>query len=123
MPVETMPIFPSWDFDATASFYGALGFREDQRFPDSYLILSHPVGIEIHFLHCTPFPAVDNDHGAYVRFASAAESDELHRAWSNADIGHGELTAPANMPYGLREFALVDPMHNRIRVGGFITNT
>ena len=123
MTVEVMPIFPSWDFEATASFYGALGFQEGERFPDSYLVLTHPAGIELHFRHCPPFPVVDNDHGAYVRFDTSSECDDLHRDWSTADIGHGKLTSPADMSTGLREFTLVDPMRNRIRVGGLIESS
>ena len=43
-PPATIPIFSAPDFDATARFYGALGFVERGRWGD-YLILVHPIGI------------------------------------------------------------------------------
>ncbi len=117
---DVMPILPSWDFDVTSAFYRKLGFDEGARFPDSYLIMDHPAGIELHFFQSPEFPAERNDHGAYVRFATAAEADALHEAWGSKDVRAGRLFEPADTDYGLREFALLDPMRNLLRVGGFL---
>lgn len=116
-----MPILPSWDFDATSEFFARIGFAEDRRFDDEYLILIHPVGIEIHFFHCTPFPAANNDHATYIRFSTADEAERLHAEWAAADLGHGKLTEPRDTSYGLREFSVSDPMHNLLRVGGLLS--
>ena len=115
-----MPILPSWDFDATSEFYQRLGFIEGARFPGNYLIMDHPKGIELHFFMSPEFPVEKNDHGTYIRFETAAEADALHETWAASDIGDGKLHRPHDMDYGLREFALLDPMRNLLRVGGFL---
>jgi hypothetical protein len=118
--VETIPILPSRDFDETAEFFARLGFEEGGRWPESYLILEHPTGIELHFFWSKKLTARSNDHGAYVRFATADEVDALHATWAAADLGAGKITQPENTDYGLREFALLDPVQNLLRVGGFL---
>jgi hypothetical protein len=120
MPPETLPILPSWDFDRTALFYAKLGFREEGRWPSEYLIVRHSLGIELHFFSTVEFPIEHNHHGVYVRFETAAASDALYEAWSGALVDH--LSAPADTDYRLREFSLIDPMGNLLRIGGFITD-
>jgi hypothetical protein len=120
MTVETIPILPSKDFDDTAGFFHRLGFEETGRWPESYLILEHPVGIELHFFWSRKLAPRSNDHGAYVRFSSAEEVDALHAAWNGIDLGDARITQPENTDYGLREFALLDPFRNLLRLGGFL---
>jgi uncharacterized glyoxalase superfamily protein PhnB len=120
MPPETLPILPSWDFDHTARYYAALGFQEEGRWPGEHLIVRHSLGIELHFFSTAEFPTVHNHHGVYVRFETAAECDALHQAWSKAGVDH--LSAPADTDYRLREFSIIDPMGNLLRIGGFITD-
>ena len=121
MSVETIPILPSWDFDQTVGFFAPLGFVEQGRWPDSYLILRHDKGIELHFFASRRFKPKTNDHGTYVRFPTAGDVDALHTSWSRVDLAEGVLTDPEDADYGLREFALLDPMRNLLRVGGFIS--
>lgn len=117
-----MPILPSWNFDQTSAFYARLGFVEEGRWPDSYLILGHPDGIELHFFHSTEFDPVTNDHGAYIRYGSADRIDELFARWDTVELDDGAaLHPPSDMDYGLREFALLDPMRNLLRIGGFLS--
>jgi hypothetical protein len=120
MGVETIPILPSRDFDETIGFYALLGFGESGRWPDSYLIVAHPIGIELHFFWHPRLSPQSNDHGAYVRFGTAAEIDALHAEWATVDLGGGTLTTPSDTDFGLREFALLDPMRNLLRIGGFL---
>jgi hypothetical protein len=120
MRPETLPILPSWDFDQTTGFYSRLGFREEGRWPGEYLILRHPLGIELHFFSTIEFPTEHNHHGVYVRFETATESDRLHDSWSRTRVDH--LSMPADTDYRLREFSLIDPMGNLLRIGGFITD-
>ena len=122
MTAETIPILPSRDFDETASFWALLGFEESGRWPESYLILNHHSGIELHFFWSQRLSVRTNDHGAYVRFDSADAIDEMYAEWAALDLGDGKITAPTDMDYGLREFAVLDPMRNLMRVGGFLPN-
>lgn len=119
MTVETIPILPSRDFDETSAFWALLGFEEGGRWPESYLILLHRAGIELHFFHSKHLRARSNDHGAYVRFSTAQAVDDLHAGWAAVELGDGRITTPEDMDYGLREFAVLDPMRNLLRVGGF----
>ncbi len=121
MTAETIPILPSRDFDETTAFWALLGFEESGRWPESYLILDHPSGIELHFYWSRQLSAETNDHGAYARFDTAQAVDDLHSVWAAMDLGEGRITDPQDMDYGLREFALLDPMRNLLRVGGFLS--
>lgn len=116
-PPATIPIFSAPDFDAAARFYGALGFVETGRWGD-YLILVHPLGIELHFV---PEHGHDADHhhrgACYVRFDTAEGARSLHDAWAAA-APDARLTAPKPKPYGLLEFDLSDPFGNVLSIGG-----
>lgn len=120
MTAVTIPILPSNDFNETSRFFGALGFGEVGRWPAAYLILEHRAGIELHFFSSPRLEAASNDHGAYVRFPTAAEVDDLYAGWVGIDLSPGRLTDPSDTDYGLREFALLDSMLNLIRVGGHL---
>ncbi len=121
MTVETIPILPSRNFDETLAFWSLLGFEEAGRWPESYLILHHATGVELHFFWSKRLSVRTNDHGAYVRFDTARAVDDLYALWAALDLGDGRITAPDDMDYGLREFAVLDPMRNLVRVGGFLT--
>lgn len=81
--------------------------------------MRHPVGIELHFFSTEAFPTSHNHHGVYVRFETAADSDALFESWSRTPLDPHHLSAPQDTDYGLREFALTDPMGNLLRIGGF----
>lgn len=120
MTADVMPILPSWHFDETASFYGRLGFVERGRWDGQYLIIDSDLGIELHFFASKRFKASKNDHGAYIRFPTSSEVNAIHDQWARVDLGEGELTTPSDTDYGLREFALHDPMRNLLRIGGAV---
>jgi hypothetical protein len=108
-PPATIPIFSAPDFDTAARFYGALGFVETGRWGD-YLILVHPLGIELHF---DPEHGHDADHhhtgACYVRFDTAEGARSLHDAWAAAGSGcSADRAGPT--PYGLLEFTC--PTHS-----------
>jgi len=121
-----IPIFPSGGFDATAAFWGHIGFVETARFGDDYLILQHEIGMELHFYSSDVKPRT-NDHGAYVRFDSLDELDALYTRWngrcntpafSRVAGKIGRLHNAVDTDYGLREFALIDHDGNLLRLGG-----
>jgi catechol 2,3-dioxygenase-like lactoylglutathione lyase family enzyme len=111
----TIPVFPVRDIQRTADFYGPLGFAEDDRAPD-YLIVVHPVGIELHFHLEGRWGVGGSAHSgaAYVRFDTAAEARDLYQAWGAV----AEVSELHETHYGLLEFGLVDPFGNTIDVGG-----
>src|SRR5262245_38578204 len=100
----TIPVLPTTDIELAASFYGKLGFEEDDRAAD-YLIVIHPLGIALH-LHLEGRWGVggpNHSGAAYIRFDTEAEARELHRAWA-AVVPVSDLHATH---YGLLEFGLV----------------
>lgn len=124
-----IPIFPSSDFDRTAAYYEMLGFIEETRYGMNYLIIKHPVGLELHFYGAGKVKSKTNDHAAYFRFASVGLIDSLHTIWEAAAVSStfaaiagkaGRVLAPMDTDYGLREFALLDPDGNLLRLGGTI---
>jgi len=130
MELTQIPIFPSSGFDATVAFYRHLGFREASRFEGEYLIVEHDLGIELHFFAGSVKPRT-NDHGAYIRFSSATQLDDLYGRWNGlantpafARLAGkiGRLGAPVDTDYGLREFALIDHDGNLLRFGGSLAS-
>lgn len=129
-PVQ-IPVFPSSNFDRTAAFYSVLGFSESNRYGDRYLIIGHDFGFELHFFKAGRVKATRNDHASYLRFTRAEASDALYANWAAAvnttDFAFlagkaGRLVAPIDTDYGLREFALLDPDGNLLRIGGVIAS-
>lgn len=129
-PVQ-LPIFPSSDFDSTAAFYELLSFSEVTRFGSNYLILEHPVGIELHFYGAGRVRTRANDHAVYIRFETGSEAETLHASWAKAVESEafaevagktGRLLTPTDTDYGLREFALLDNDGNLLRIGGSIVS-
>lgn len=118
MGAVMIPILPSADFDATAAFYGAIGFEERGRWPGEYLILHGPAGIELHFWMNTALDPLTNAASCYVRFDAAAEAQAIYDAWAACKLAGGRLHPPRATDYNMLEFALVDGHGNLLRVGG-----
>ena len=116
--VTVAPILPARDFETTARFYGKLGFAVVSQYqpPDAYLILRRGE-VELHF-----FPHFDLDPaasyaGCYIRvpdvdawFALAQEAELPH-------AGIPRLVALRDRPWGMREFAVIDPNGSLLRIG------
>ena len=117
MADKVIPILPSGSLDQTVDFYGRLGFQIAARYekPDEYLIVRRG-DVELHFF---PWPEIDpwsSIAGCYLRVDDASE---WYDAWADLgipDSGIPRLTNPTNRD-GVREFALVDPDGNLLRVG------
>ena len=112
------PILPSRDLDATAAFYGRLGFEVAGRYPapDDYLILRGH-GLELHFFAFPEHETARSYAGAYVRLA---EVDGLHARFGRAGLprsGIPRLVPPEDKPWGMREFVVVDPDGSLLRIG------
>jgi catechol 2,3-dioxygenase-like lactoylglutathione lyase family enzyme len=115
MDEYAVPILPSRDLDETLSFYERLGFElrgaPIERF--RYLIIGRG---------SVDAPEVDpltTDFSCYVH---ARDADALYSEWERIGVRSDRKTGSRLMPpwdtdYGLREFALVDPSGNLIRIG------
>jgi catechol 2,3-dioxygenase-like lactoylglutathione lyase family enzyme len=114
------PILPSRDLDETLAFYLRLGF-EDRGGPHeewNYLILGRG-GIELQFYGDPDVDPLTTSASCYLRVPDA---DALHAEWHGAGVARDRATGsrlepPEDTDYGMREFALVDPSGNLVRVG------
>jgi catechol 2,3-dioxygenase-like lactoylglutathione lyase family enzyme len=117
---HAIPVLPARDLAATLAFYERLGFVEQGSPWQTYRYLI--VVREPHELHFYEDPGVDplrTSAGCYLRVADA---DALHAEWAQVGIRRdpatgSRLVAPTTTDYGMREFALVDPNGNLLRVG------
>ncbi len=110
---QAIPILPARSLDETLAFYGRLGFAVAfrQTAPDAYAILRRD-GIELHFWGFATLDPARNYAGAYLRVADARALFEEFRAKRIERLGE-----PEDKPWGMREFALIDPNGNLLRIG------
>ncbi len=107
---EAIPILPSLNLDETAGFYARLGFVEDSRWPDEYLIVCRDDG-EIHFWACDD-PELSKNSSCYVYVEDAAA---LYAEYLTEGIE--QMKAPEQTDYDILEFSVMDPHGNLIRIG------
>jgi catechol 2,3-dioxygenase-like lactoylglutathione lyase family enzyme len=114
------PILPARDLAATLAFYERLGFAPWGAHWEVYRYLIVRRGsIELHFFEQPDVDPLTTNFSCYLRVGDA---DALHAEWvrvgvqTDPDTG-SRLQAPVDTDYGMREFALVDPSGNLLRVG------
>jgi catechol 2,3-dioxygenase-like lactoylglutathione lyase family enzyme len=113
-----IPILPAHDLDAVIAFYQRLGFDLElhETGYGGYAILTRG-GAELHFAAVPGLDPAANVSGCYLR---VADVDGTHAAFATAGLpasGIPRLEPPADRPWDMREFALIDPAGNLIRVG------
>jgi catechol 2,3-dioxygenase-like lactoylglutathione lyase family enzyme len=118
-PDIAIPILPARDLAETRRFYEALGFRATGWWPEEfggYAILRRG-DLTMHFFAYEELSPSANYAQCYWRVQNV---DALHAACQAAELpssGIPRLDAVADKPWGMREFAIVDPNGNLVRVG------
>jgi catechol 2,3-dioxygenase-like lactoylglutathione lyase family enzyme len=112
------PVMPSRDLTETRAFYRALGFRPwfDDTAWQGYEIMSRG-HLVVHFSLERGLDAARNDSGCYLRVTDA---DGCHALWTAMNLpeeGIPRMTAPRDEAWGMREFTIVDPSGNLLRIG------
>lgn len=113
-----IPTLPSRSLPATVAFYARLGF-ESELFGDHYAILTRG-DLELHFFAHPDLVPATSHAGCYLR---VRDVDRLHADLRRAALpAHGipRMDAPGDKPWGMREFAIVDPDGNLLRIGQVI---
>lgn len=111
-----IPVLPSRSLENTVRFYRQLGFEGDIHSFGDYAILRRGT-IEIHFFTHRELRPAESHAGCYLRVADAGA---LHRDFGKAQLpAHGipRQDPIEDKPWGMREFAVVDPDGNLIRIG------
>ena|SRR5688572_25842995 len=118
-PGLAIPILPARSLDETRVFYERLGFAVVGWWPSEfggYAILVRG-DLEMHFFALADLSPLENYAQAYWRVTNV---DALHAECATAGLpssGVPRLDRVENKPWGMREFAIVDPNGNLIRVG------
>jgi catechol 2,3-dioxygenase-like lactoylglutathione lyase family enzyme len=112
------PILPARDFERTARFYERLGFTVVSQYqaPDAYLILRQ-ARIELHFFPHFDLDPASSYAGCYIRVAEVGAWFESARAARLPEAGIPRLVPLSDRPWGMREFAIIDPDGSLLRIG------
>ena len=119
MTERAVPILPSRDLAATLRFYERLGF-ENRGAPSEewdYLIIGRG-GIELHFVadpHVDPLgrqPCASSSSTTPSGFMTNGRRYVVPDPTTGSRLEH-----PVDTDYGMRQFALVDPSGNLVRIG------
>ena len=122
MAERCVPILPSRDLEATLTFYERLGFANRGAPPREwdYLI----IGRGDLWLHFTPAPDVDPLSTAAACYCYVEDAQALYDEWAPlvtpVPATGTRIIAPGTMPYGMREFAVVDLDGNLVRLGSAV---
>jgi len=112
------PILPALNLDETSAFYERLGFVSwwKGRGAGDYDIVSRG-HLVIHFFAEPGLTPGENGTSCYWRVRDADRFYQELAALNLPSEGIPRLTAPVDQPWGMREFTLVDPSGNLVRVG------
>jgi catechol 2,3-dioxygenase-like lactoylglutathione lyase family enzyme len=111
-----IPILPSRSLTDTLMFYRRLGFDGVVHQHGDYAIITREA-VELHFFTHSELVPAESFAGCYIR---VSDVDSISRAFSSANLprkGIPRQDALENKPWGMREFAVVDPDGNLIRIG------
>ena len=117
-----IPTLPSRSISMTAEFYKRLGFDGGaHQFNSEYGIFRRG-DIELHFFTHKELVPAESSAGCYLR---VLDVESIYRAISLVQLpraGIPRMDSLEDKPWGLREFAVVDPDGNLLRIGQVIQN-
>ena len=111
-----IPILPSRSLSDTLAFFRQLGFDGEIHSFGDYAILRRDT-VELHFFTHEELRPAESSAGCYIR---VSDVESFYRAFVSADLprrGIPRQDALEDKPWGMREFAIVDPDGNLIRIG------
>ncbi|GFG68009.1 hypothetical protein MKUB_54990 [Mycobacterium kubicae] len=108
------PIVPVRDLDIALRRYGRLGFDvRAYEGPERYGYVDRG-SVQ---LHLTEWDEHDPLRTAASVYFYVSDADALHAEWAALADLEGRLIRPQDTPYGLREFAYIDPDGTLHRIG------
>ncbi len=118
-PGIAIPILPARNLREVRQFYERLGFTAAGWWPHEfggYAILVRG-DLEMHFFSHPEPPPTGNDAGCYWR---VTDPDGLYAEVKQTDLSEwrtSQVMPIEDKPWGTREFAIVDPSGNLVRIG------
>ena len=113
------PVIPVRDLDAALARYRLLGFAAEPYTGGERYGFVERGGVHLHLTEW-----MDHDPGSSGThvYLYVSDAEALHAEWEQAgDVG--DLSAPYDTPYGLREFSLIDPDGTIHRIGSPLRRT
>jgi catechol 2,3-dioxygenase-like lactoylglutathione lyase family enzyme len=124
MPLQpfdlAIPILPSRSVDDTVTFFKRLGFEGGAHESDSGYAILRRGTVELHFFTHRELVPADSSSGCYIR---VMDVESFYRSCLPSKLprtGIPRIDALEDKPWGLREFAIIDPDGNLIRIGQVI---
>jgi hypothetical protein len=115
-----IPILPCRSVSVTAGFYKRFGFEGGAHgFDSEYAILMRGA-VELHFFTHKELVPAESSAGCYIR---VQDVESIYRSFSSSKLpraGIPRMDVLQDKPWGLREFAIVDPDGNLLRIGQII---
>ena len=115
-----IPTLPCSSVSATVAFHTRLGFEGGAHaFNGDYAILRRGA-VELHFVKHEDLIPAASSAGCYIR---VLDVESIYRSFSSSQLPHTgipRMDALEDKPWGLREFAVVDPDGNLLRIGQVI---
>jgi catechol 2,3-dioxygenase-like lactoylglutathione lyase family enzyme len=115
-----IPILPSRSVNETVAFYKRLGFEGGAHdFDSGYAILQRG-NVELHFFTHKDLVPAESSAGCYIR---VSDVNSFYNSCSISQLprtGIPRMDVLEDKPWGLREFAVVDPDGNLVRIGQVI---
>lgn len=115
-----IPTLPCRAVSATTAFYRQLGFEGGaHEFNREYAIFRRG-GVELHFFTHSELVPAHSSAGCYIRVLDVQSIYEAFSAKGLPNVGIPRMDRLEDKPWGLREFAVVDPDGNLLRIGQVI---
>ena len=111
-----IPILPSRSLNDTLAFYRRLGFEGRIHSHGDYAILTRGT-VELHFFTHGELRPAESSAGCYIR---VSDVESIYHAFALAELprkGIPRQDVREDKPWGMREFAIVDPDGNLLRIG------
>ena len=110
---RAIPVLPANDWNESVPFWRRLGFEVDE--PHDGYVVARRGDLEVHLYAETGIECFTNNSACYLRVDDAVA---LRSEWQEAGVQ--PLAAVEDKPWGMREFHVVDPAGNLVRVGQLI---
>ena len=112
-----IPTLPCRSVTAAVAFYKRLGFEGGaHEFNGDYAVLCRGT-VELHFFTHKELVPFNSSAGCYVR---VLDVESVYRSFLSSQLpraGIPRMDTLEDKPWGLREFAIVDPDGNLLRIG------
>ena len=115
-----IPTLPCRSVQDTVAFYRRLGFVGGAHASNPEYAILRRGSIELHFFTHRELVPAESSAGCYLR---VADVESVYRAFASSRLpraGIPRMDALEDKPWGLREFAVVDPDGNLLRIGQLI---